>query len=434
MAEIEEHIEADRVPGMAVAVVVGGRLAYAEGFGRVRAAEGSDPVTAGTVFRWASVSKVHTAMAALSLVDEGILDLDDPVSAWLPEFSPEDDGYGHDTMTVRHLLTHTAGLPDDLPWSCSIDDDLLVQWFDAPYPWPVWSTPGAVWNYSNTGYNLLGAVLERADGRAFPDLVAARVLDPLGMRTATYRATEAVALPHAIGHELDPEAPDQPRLFPPDAYDCARSRPASALHGSVIDLARSLEAILADPADLGPQRQTGLWGNGQHRYGLGLYTFPYKGLEVWTHAGWVAGFEAQFTLVPDLGFGVVVTTNGVWARTSDVRWRAVDLFLDLAPHLEERDVVLTGADAQRVWTGSYDQPFDLGPDHTRGRLEVEQVALWLVVDFPGTDSDGYLVQVDGGAYSYAIDGRTEAMNFKTDPWGGRWMVQRGWVAGAVPGP
>lgn len=440
VAQIEDHLEAERVPGMAVAVVLDGRLAYAEGLGRIRAAQGSGAVEVNTVFRWGSISKVHTALAALVLQEGGALTLDDRLWDWVPEFEPRTDGFSAADMTLRQLLDHTAGVPDDLPWACTSDDAFLEAWFAGPYPWPIWSSPGAVWNYSNAGYNLAGVALERASGRAFPDLIEDEILEPLGMRTATFRAEQAVGTSHAVGHERDGVDDETPRLYPMEDYDCARGRPASALHGSVLDLARLAEALLDDGrgvlpplarSGLGEGVSTGLWGDGAHRYGLGLYRLPHKGVEVWAHDGIVAGFEAQLLLAPEHGLAVVVASNATWARTGGIAWLGLERFLGLSPTAEAHPITYSPVEALDAWTGRYAQPWELGPEHTWGGIEVWRGPQQLWVELPGVSEALPLEQVDGGVFAYTLEGGRHTLRFDTDPQGGRWLVQRRWVAHEV---
>ncbi len=343
-------------------------------------------------------------------------------------------------MTLRQLLSHTAGIPDDLPWSCAVEDASLEAWFAGPYPWPVWSTPGAVWNYSNAGNNLLGAVLERASGRFFPDLVAQRVLAPLGMRSATFRADEATAASHAIGHDREDAEDVQPHLYRMEAHDCARARPASALHASVLDLARLAEALLdggrgivdaAQLQTLGAQVSTGLWGSGEHRYGLGLYGLPHKGVQVLSHDGVVAGFGSQLLIAPERGLAIAVVSNAAWARPGKLGWIGLELFGGLPPEAEAHPVTYSAPEDLERWVGRYDHPWELGPEHTWGETEIarDRRQLWLTL--PGVPDPLPLEQVDGGAFGYALDGITQSLRFADDPSGARWLVQRKWVAHGV---
>ena len=166
-------------PGAAVMVIRDGQVVKKAGYGMADIERGV-PIESDTAFRLASVSKQFTAMAIMMLEEEGRFGYDDPVAVFLPELSR----FGND-LSIRHLLTHTGGLPDYY--------DVMVQVSGVERPltkhalavFSSWGeplfAPGERYEYSNPGYELLALIAERAYGRSFPELVEARIFAPLGM-------------------------------------------------------------------------------------------------------------------------------------------------------------------------------------------------------------------------------------------------------------
>ena len=184
----EEH----GVPGASAGVLVDGEV-HAVGIGTT-SVEHPQAVDPGTLFQVGSVSKTFTSAAVMQLVEAGSVDLDDPVARHLPDLGPA-TGLDTEAITVEHLLSHQAGFDGDHLFTSRRADDLTElanarRFFE----------PGAGVSYSNAGFSIAGAVIEAVTGEAFEDVVRRRLLRPLGMRTAGFRAdaviTHKVAMPH----------------------------------------------------------------------------------------------------------------------------------------------------------------------------------------------------------------------------------------------
>src|SRR4051794_17114544 len=176
---LRDEIRRQRIPGLSVAVLRGERVVFARGYGYANL-EHRARATDSTVYQSGSLGKQFTAALVLQLADSGRLALDQPIRRYLPEGPPR-----WDSVTVRHLLTHTSGIPD---YTDSVVDlrreyteDQLVR-VAAGLP-PLFA-PGERWSYSNTGYVLLGAIVRRVSGRFYGDLLRERLFAPLGLRTA----------------------------------------------------------------------------------------------------------------------------------------------------------------------------------------------------------------------------------------------------------
>jgi len=188
---------ANRVPGIALAVVRRDSVLLARGWGEANV-EHAVPVTDATIFQSGSIGKQFTAVLVMLLVEEGKLALDAPIARYLPSAPPRWRG-----ITLRHLLTHTSGIPDYTPQQIDYrrdytDAELTRIAASLPLEFP----PGTQWNYSNTGYLLLGVIITRVTGRFYGDLLGERVFTPLGMTTARIISESAIVPNRAAGYEL----------------------------------------------------------------------------------------------------------------------------------------------------------------------------------------------------------------------------------------
>mgnify|MGYP000223748227 CR=1 FL=1 len=416
------RMEADT---MALAVIVDGRLRYAEGLGEVD----GEPIEADAVFRWASVSKPHVSRVVHQLVDEGAVALDDPLDLWFPDVAPTGP-YAERSPTIDELLHHTSGLPDELQWRCDSEDDWVSSLLDGRWQPELRAPPGAVHNYSNPNYTLLGAVIEQVTGMPFHEAMQAELLGPLGMRTATYLASEAAELGAVPGRGGE-------TIYEVDDWDCLASRPPAWLHGSVLDLARFVEPIARD--DLPRSLRDGLshpldsrwWGNGRHGIGPGFYVTPYReDTEMWAHDGWVTGFASHVALLPEHGLGVVLVASNQTANTAGLRNQVLDNFLGVDTEAPVHLPSFSPLEEQARWEGEYVQRLtDATPDYTEGRLRiVPSYPDGVLALFWPDGTPVPLYQVDGDAYGYYEgEGDVELVRF-VETNGVAYLAHRRWVA------
>jgi serine-type D-Ala-D-Ala carboxypeptidase/endopeptidase len=181
-----------KVPGFVYGVVLGPELVHVRGLGTLRVGEAATP-DARSVFRIASMTKSFTAACVLSLRDEGLLRLDDPIERYVPELAslryPTTDS---PRITIRHLLTMTAGFPTDDPWGdrqqgLDLDDFSALLRHGLSFAW----APGTRFEYSNTGYGILGRLITNVAGQEYRDVIRERLLAPLGMHATGYLQEEA---------------------------------------------------------------------------------------------------------------------------------------------------------------------------------------------------------------------------------------------------
>jgi CubicO group peptidase (beta-lactamase class C family) len=178
----EAYAKDNHIPGLAFGIVSGGKLIYADGVG-VEETQTKGEVTTTSVFRIASMTKSFTAMAILKLRDAGKLNLDDPVIKYVPEISktklPAADSQ---PITIRNLLTHTAGFPEDNPWAdrqLDMTDTELLAFVSKGISMAY--VPGQNFEYSNLGYALLGQIIKRVSKQSYEKYVTTNILVPLNM-------------------------------------------------------------------------------------------------------------------------------------------------------------------------------------------------------------------------------------------------------------
>jgi CubicO group peptidase (beta-lactamase class C family) len=202
LAKVDEYIRVEmvrqRIPGLAVAIVRNGDVIMAQGYGDANV-EHKVAVTPRTIFQSGSVGKQFTAALVMLLVEDGTMALEDPLTRFFPQAPAS-----WKRITIRHLLTHTSGLPDytegTLDYRKDYSEDELVKY---AYALELEFPPGARWNYSNTGYVLLGAAIRKASGQFYGDLLRERVFTPLGMSTARVISEQAIVPNRAAGYRLE---------------------------------------------------------------------------------------------------------------------------------------------------------------------------------------------------------------------------------------
>jgi len=304
-------------PGLSIGVVYDQDLIWAKGYGYADL-ERRVPATTGTIYRIASNSKLFTATAIMQLRDAGKLRLDDPVSERLPWFSIKKTYDGGPPITVRHLITHTSGLPRELSG---------VNWSDLTFPGreelrrvlPGQETvfaPETEWKYSNLAVSLAGEVVAQVSGEPWPQYVERHILQPLGM-TAT-RAAPARDMPGlAIGYGR--RVPGRARDVEP-FVDTGAEAPAANLASNVEDLAKFVSLQFRDGPRGGAQVLQGStlremqrvqWLRPDWRRGWGL-GFSIRRVDDQVrigHIGSLPGHRTQIEIAPAQKLGVIVLTN-----------------------------------------------------------------------------------------------------------------------------
>lgn len=305
------QMKKQNIPGIAVAVIKGGKPVKLKGYGYANLETGAR-VTPETVFEIGSVSKQFIATGIVLLARDGKLGFDDPVRKFIPE-APE----SWQPITIRHLLTHTSGLVREAPGVLNPVPDTLVA-IRAGFAPPLAFATGARQQYSNLGYFTLAEIITRVAQKPWPQFMHDRVFAPLGMtatRTTTY---EAVVPQRANGYVL---AEGQLQ----NAARIQGVRPSGAFLSTIQDLAR-WEAALNDSTMLTQPERELMWtavtlNDGSTRnYGFGWELDKVGTHRQIRHGGTMIGFRADFLRYPDDGITVITLGNmgtGLVERVSD---------------------------------------------------------------------------------------------------------------------
>jgi CubicO group peptidase (beta-lactamase class C family) len=345
-------LEAWKAPGAAIAIVGPDKIVYMKGYG-VKKVGAPDAVTTKTVFAIGSTTKAFTSAAAAMLVDEGLLQWDDPVRKHLPEFRLS-DAAANELVTVRDLLSHRTGLArnDGLwfgsPWQ---REEILDRVSRVPLTKPFRSA----WQYQNIMFLAAGQLVTRVAGtRDWEELVQRRILGPLGMRDTSFTPDDAIrnadhAWPHA-------KRKGQLEIVPWRNLD--NIGPAGSINSNVEDLAKWVRVHLNEgkpllkPASFEEMRTPQMamrredWGrnftdeSNQMTYGLGWFLSDYRGEHVVHHGGAIDGFRAQITILPKQQLGIIVLANlGSENMPEALRWKLVDHLLKV-PQEKDWDAFL----------------------------------------------------------------------------------------------
>ena len=330
---VEEELKEGEVPGAAVAVLQDGQLVYLKAFG-VRSVDERTPVTPDTLFRLGSTTKMLTSLVALEAAAQGKVALDAPVGRYAKGLNP-----ALGKVTLRQLLSHTAGMREASPSVQSKDDDALgrmVRSWKADY---LFAPPGDVFSYSGPGYWLAGYALEGVHGKPYADLMRTQLFLPLGMARSTLRPLEALTWDFAQGHE---EVEKRLSVVRPMAENVAMY-PAGSAFSLARELARLAAVLLAGGRDgeqqlLAPAAVKDFFtpgpllpgGEGAH-YGFGLVSFdllPSDSEELLTfeHGGVRRGYGSHLRFLPQRRGAVILLTNRNGAtlpRSLDLITRAV---------------------------------------------------------------------------------------------------------------
>ena len=332
---IEEQRTYRDVPGLSIGVIHDQELIWARGFG-VSDLETRTPATTATVYRIGSITKLFTSVAVLQLRDAGKLRLDDPVSRHLEWFEVQSSFPGEPEITVRHLLTHTSGLPREaaFPYWTTHQFPTREQVRAAVPDQQAIFAPATRYKYSNLGIALLGEIVTTVSGQPYAEYLEHRVLSPLGMRSSSVdpgddlrdRMTTAYLRRQSDGGRDIAEY-----------YDTGAIAPAANMVSTIEDLARFASLQFRDlPKAGGTQILRGSTIREMHRphwikadwqsgRGLGFSVARRDGKTTVSHGGWVAGHRSHLMLVPSEKIAVIAITNADDASPSLFSTRAYDV-------------------------------------------------------------------------------------------------------------
>ncbi len=329
---MREFVERAHVPGAAWGIVIDGELAHAGTTG-FRDLSSKAPVETGTVFRIASMTKSFTAMSILKLRDEGRLSLEDPAEKYVPELRglvyPTSDS---PRITIRHLLSHAEGFPEDNPWGdrqLADTDDQLSRMLRGGIPFS--HAPGVAYEYSNYGFAILGRIVSNVSHMPYAEYVQRNVLTPLGMTSTTLEPSSVPRDKMALGYRWEDGQWKAEPILPHGAFGSM-----GGMLTTVPDLAKYVAAYLEawpphDGPETAPIRRSSLremqhvWqpgpasvthaGSGETQLAAGGYGFGLRISQtcqfplVVAHSGGLPGYGSQMRWLPDYGVAVIAFGN-----------------------------------------------------------------------------------------------------------------------------
>ena len=428
-ALIEHEVKDKRLPALSIAVVDDQRVVWSAGFGH-RDRERQVPATAGTVYRVGSVSKLFTDVAVMRLVEDGKIDLDAPVTKYLPGFKPATKPE-HKPITLRMLMSHRAGLVREPPVGNYFDPTeptlektvASLNGVELVYP------PGEKQKYSNAGIAVVGRVVEVVEGEEFAAHLSRHILEPIGMGDSSFEPTPGGkrSLADAVMWTY------HGREFPAPTFELGES-PAGCMYSTVTDIAKFLSCLFAGGKPLlkldtleamfKPQFvETGA----KDGFGIGFLVSDFDGHRQVSHGGAIYGFATTFSGLTDEKLGVVVVcsrdvSNAVTGRIADA---ALKLALAAKhgkplPEIERSEPLKPGE--ARALAGRYraDEQRYVDLTESAGRLylvnrrfkiELKRAGKDLITD----DVQSWGFKVTPGDDALIVNGRTLKRESRTGP-------------------
>ena len=385
---VRASFEADEFTG-AVLVARDGEVLLDRGYGFANR-EWSVPNDGDTKFRLGSVTKQFTAVAIMLLNERGLVDLDAPVKTYLPDAPAAWDG-----VTVRHLLTHTAGVPnftdfDDYGASKTRPatiDRLSARFRDRPLDFQ----PGEGWSYSNSGYILLTAIVEKASGKSYAEFVAETLFQPLGMADSGYDSHAAVLPRRASGY-----APTARGIVNADYIDMSIPQGAGALYSTTRDLLKWEQGLFGGRL-LTPASLALLTTPVRNQYAFGLAVTQAGGNTTIAHSGGIEGFNTHMAWDPDRRMTVIVLGNLNGPGSDQVAGSLMALARGETVTLaSERQAVAVAPEVLRSYEGVYElaPTFAITISVVDGKLMAQATGQDAFELHPESDSRFFLTVVD----------------------------------------
>ena len=410
----KEHAAKNHFPGIAFGVVVDGKLVLAGNDGYTDI-DKKIPVTSSSLFRIASMSKSFTAMAILKLRDDGKLNLDDPAYLYVPEMKKLKYPTADSThITIRQLLTHGAGFPEDNPWGDRQLADTNKELSELLEKQIAFSNPpGVAFEYANLGFALLGRIITKVSGKPYQQYIRENIWRPLGMNTSEWEYANVAPDKLAHGYRWERERWNEETLLH-DTADGSWGAMGSMI-SSIDEFSKYMAFHLSawpptNAAETGPVKRasvremhhpwrfSGMNPNftypggrvcgvaGAYTYGLG-WTRDCEGRVYIAHSGGLPGFGSQWRVMPEYGIGVVAFGNVTYASLGGVNLQVLDLMIKEAG-LKPRQLPVSNILAQRkaellkvipAWenaekSGIFAENFF--PDNPIDLLKKEYAALW----------------------------------------------------------
>ena len=368
---IVKHMNAAQVPGLALSVIRDGEIVYARGFGVTSVEDGGVAVTPETLFRIGSTTTALTGTAVMRLVEAGKLDLERPVSAYLDWLTFSEPG-AEKRITLRMLLSHTSGLPGEIPLTERLDPGGLEAFLRTEIPrYPLHTPPGKLFSYSHLNPMIAGSIAQAVYGKPYPQMMQELLFDPLNMQRSTFDPLVAMTYALAQSHTLDKNG----RLAVEHRFvENTAGYPADFAIASALDMAQFAllhlnqgqvnERTLLSPETIASmqQSQAPLFTRKERHYGLAFCLEKYQGRRVVGHDGTIGSFGCQFALLPDDGIGAVLLYNRLDLDGPGIMACIFDRLLSTRKKVSsqnraQHETVSSGRTHWKAYAGTYLSPY-----------------------------------------------------------------------------
>jgi len=322
---IENSMARQRIVGFAVGIIKDGKVIKTKGYGYSNL-ELNIPVTTNTVFKLGSVSKHMIAVAIMKFIQEGKLQLNDPVTKFFADAPPH-----WDKITIRHLLNHTSGLIRESPAFDAMATQTDSSLIRAAYKDSVVFATGSKWQYCNLGYFMLADIIRQISGKSFAEYMKKEIFEKNGLTTTRVTTLQDIVYGRAGGYV------NLGKDTVVNALNYVALRPSGAFLSTIEDMMK-WELLIQGGKILSRDNWDKMWGDttktGNNdagvpfNYGYGWYVSTYKNRKAVYHGGVLPGFRAMYFRLPDERMAVVVLTNSEPTNALPIAKGVADIVLE----------------------------------------------------------------------------------------------------------
>lgn len=336
--EIETYLQSmvdnDVTTGLAIAVTKDQEIVYSKGFG-VRNIDTKERLEPKNIFHVASVSKPFTAAAVMQLYEKGMIDIDQPLTTYLPYFKMKDERYKK--ITIKQMLNHTSGMPDvgDYEWEKAISDEGAAERFTRRLiDSTLISVPGAEYHYSNTAFDIMADLIAKVSGMSFEKYMKENILVPLGMNESSFYYPEVKKSLRTSPHIGSP-----PKVSPVYPYNRMHA-PSSTLNSNVLEMSHwaivnmysgkyKNSRILSPDTHLLMITPTLTINKERDRsVAISWFLYPYREMINIEHGGSDDGYRSLVTLIPERKIGIILLCNLEETPLYDIRNKVRDILIE----------------------------------------------------------------------------------------------------------
>ena len=343
---IKSIMDANQVPGLAIAIVEDNKIFTAKAFG-VKNLDTKEPITTKSIFHMASVSKPFSATAIMQLVEKGKMKLDDLLIKYLPYFRLDDQRYKD--ITIKQMLMHTSGIPDvrDYEWDKpQFDDGAAERYVRSLVNEKMIAGPGERWQYSNMAFDILADVIARVSGVSFENYVKENILNPLDMKESDFLRERIKPELRTSAHVFNLQ-PQVSEVYP---YN-RRHAPSSCLNANVVEmcnwaLANMNAGVFNENRILDASSYKLLFEpqakiNENRSVGLSWFIDQYREIKTVSHGGGDLGFRSYIIMLPEKSLAVVAASNFDVTPMNDLIFGVIDIMLGFKPQQPKIPILMT---------------------------------------------------------------------------------------------